>query len=51
MFRDALNRLEEACPGDVGILARMPPQILVRLDWNRACAAKLGLVPGGGASP
>ncbi|MGD8319792.1 MAG: hypothetical protein PVJ02_05045, partial [Gemmatimonadota bacterium] len=46
---DALNLLEERCPRDVGILARMPPQILVRLEWDRACAEKLGLVAGAGS--
>ncbi len=32
------------CPGAVHILARMPPQMLVRLSWDRACARSLGLV-------
>lgn len=41
---DALNRLEEACPGSAFILARMPSQMLVRLDWGPECARKLGLV-------
>jgi len=36
---DALNMLEQRCPGTVRILARMPPQMLVRLDWDEACAA------------
>ncbi len=38
---DALNLLEQRCPGTVTILARMPPQIVVRLDWREACAARL----------
>lgn len=33
---DALNLLEDRCPGGVRILARMPPQMLVRLVWS-AC--------------
>ncbi|MDP2958460.1 MAG: hypothetical protein Q8N53_18680 [Longimicrobiales bacterium] len=40
---DALNLLEQRCPGSVGILARMPPQMVVRLSWDDACAAALGL--------
>lgn len=40
---DALNLLEETCPGAVGILARFPPQMLVRLEWDAACARALGL--------
>jgi hypothetical protein len=39
----ALDLLEQRCPGSVRILARMPPQILVRLSWDEACAASLGL--------
>lgn len=39
---DALNLLERRCPGAVGILARMPPQILVRLDWDAPCTAGEG---------
>lgn len=35
---DALNLQEERCPGSVRILARMPPQMLVRLDWE-VCGA------------
>ncbi len=40
---DALNRLESRCPGAVQVLARMPPQMLVRLGWDRVCAQSLGL--------
>lgn len=40
---DALNLVEERCPGAVGILARMPPQMLVRLEWDAECAEALGL--------
>jgi len=40
---DALNVLESRCPGAVQVLARMPPQMLVRLSWDRACAESLGL--------
>jgi hypothetical protein len=43
---DALNLLEERCPGTVGILARMPPQILVRVAWDGSCASSLGLDSG-----
>jgi hypothetical protein len=39
---EALNLLEERCPGSVGILARMPPQILVRLDWSDSCQVGAG---------
>lgn len=42
---DALNLIEERCPGAVGVLATMPPQMLVRLEWDEACAAALGLEP------
>jgi hypothetical protein len=31
---DALNLQEERCPGSVTILARMPPQMLVRIRWQ-----------------
>lgn len=40
---DALNLMEETCPGAVGILARFPPQMLVRLEWSEACVSALGL--------
>lgn len=43
---DALNLMEEACPGAVGILARFPPQMLVRLEWSEACVNALGLAGG-----
>jgi hypothetical protein len=39
----ALDLLEARCPGSVHILARMPPQLLVRLDWDARCAAAVGL--------
>jgi len=39
---DALNLIEQRCPGSVRILARMPPQMLVRLDWDEACRAGFG---------
>ncbi len=39
----ALDLLDGRCPGSVHILARMPPQLLVKLDWGPACAAALGL--------
>lgn len=42
---DALNLVEERCPGAVGILARFPPQMLVRLEWGGDCARALGLPP------
>lgn len=45
---DALDLLEARCPGSVRLLAEMPPQILVRLSWDAACAARLGLERGGG---
>lgn len=40
---EALNRLEEACPGAVTVPARMPPQMVVALAWDATCAARLGL--------
>jgi hypothetical protein len=40
---DALDLVEKECPGAVSILARMPPQMLVRLQWDDACARTLGL--------
>jgi hypothetical protein len=43
---DALNLLEETCPGAVNILARMPPQLLVGLTWDADCAQSLGLSEG-----
>jgi hypothetical protein len=49
---EALNLLEQRCPGRVTILARMPPQILVRIAWDGDCAAALGLPPrGSGPAP
>jgi len=42
---DALNLLEQVCPGIVEIAARMPPQMLVRLRWDDRCALELGLPP------
>jgi hypothetical protein len=39
---EALNVLEEACPGAVNILARMPPQLLVGLTWDADCARSWG---------
>jgi hypothetical protein len=41
---DALNRLQAVCPGSAVILARMPTQMLVRLQWDVACAEKLGVI-------
>jgi len=45
----ALDLLEERCPGSVHILARMPPQMLVRLTWDDACARALGVEGDSGA--
>jgi hypothetical protein len=51
----ALDLLEERCPGSVRILARMPPQMLLRLTWDVDCARALGLeaerADDAGASP
>jgi hypothetical protein len=41
----ALDLVEERCPGAVGVLATMPPQMLVRIGWGDGCAARLGLGP------
>ena len=43
IHRAALDFVEERCPGAVGVLATMPPQMLVRIDWYDGCAARLGL--------
>lgn len=40
---DALNLIEDRCPGAVGIVARMPPQMLVHVQWGDACPEALGL--------
>ncbi len=39
----ALDLLQSRCPGTVSVLARMPPQLVVRLSWGEACGASLGL--------
>jgi hypothetical protein len=39
----ALDLLQSRCPGTVSVLARMPPQLVVRLSWDEACGASLGL--------
>lgn len=33
----ALDRIEEACPGSVVVLARMTSAMVVRLDWDSTC--------------
>jgi hypothetical protein len=38
----ALDALEAECPGAVNILARMPPQMLVRISWGTCGAAPPG---------
>ncbi|HSG07601.1 MAG TPA: hypothetical protein VLA36_04575 [Longimicrobiales bacterium] len=42
----ALDLLDERCPGAVRLMADFPPQLLVRLDWDEACAESLGLTHG-----
>ena len=42
---DALDFVEQRCPGAVGIVARMPPQVLVHIRWSGGCASALGLEP------
>jgi hypothetical protein len=44
---DALNLLENTCPGTVFVLAKMSAEMLVQLKWDEACATKLGLSRGG----
>jgi hypothetical protein len=44
---DALNLLENTCPGSVFVLAKMSAEMLVQLKWDEACAIKLGLTQGG----
>jgi hypothetical protein len=34
----ALDQLEEECPGTVFVLARSPPLLVVRIDWDTPCA-------------
>lgn len=36
-----LDRLEARCPGMVRILARTPPMLVVRLEWDAPCAGIL----------
>lgn len=40
---EALNRLEEACPGAATIPARLPPQMIVRIEWTEGCVERLGI--------
>jgi hypothetical protein len=42
---DALNAMEERCPGSVTILARMPPQMLVHVRWEGCPEAPRADVP------
>ncbi|MBW3534088.1 MAG: hypothetical protein KY453_02550 [Gemmatimonadetes bacterium] len=42
---EALNVLEEACPGAVVILDTRPGLILVRLHWDEGCRRRVGAVP------
>jgi hypothetical protein len=34
----ALDQLEQECPGTVFVLARSPPMLVVRIDWDTPCA-------------
>lgn len=38
LHSDALDAVEEACPGAVVVLARMPSQMVVRVDLSEVCA-------------
>ncbi len=38
LHSDALDAIEEACPGGVAVLARMPSQMVVRIDLDDECA-------------
>lgn len=38
MHQAALDRIEESCPGSVFVLARMPSSMVVRIEWDEACA-------------
>jgi hypothetical protein len=40
---DALDALQQACPGSVQLLATRPSASLVRLGWDEPCRRKLGL--------
>jgi hypothetical protein len=42
----ALDLLDGRCPGSVTLVAEMPPQMLVRLTWDEACAKAAGLTDG-----
>lgn len=44
----ALDMLDGRCPGSVGLVAEMPPQLLVHLTWDEACARAVGVVDQGG---
>jgi hypothetical protein len=39
---DALDALEHECPGVIRVLDARPGQILVRLDWDERCRARVG---------
>jgi hypothetical protein len=41
---EALDALEAACPGAVGVLDVRPGQIFVRLGWDEACRVRVGAV-------
>jgi hypothetical protein len=42
----ALDLLDARCPGAVSLVAEMPPQLLVRLSWDEACARAVGISAG-----
>jgi hypothetical protein len=44
----ALDLLDGRCPGSVKLVAEMPPQLLVRLTWDEACARAVGVAELGG---
>jgi len=46
VHKGALDLLDGRCPGAVTLVAEMPPQMLVRLSWDEACAEALGLAGG-----
>lgn len=40
---DALDRIDELCPGTLSVAASWAGQAVVRVDWSAECRARLGL--------
>ena len=37
LHSDALDQLEDGCPGTVFVLAQMPGSLIVYIDWSSDC--------------